>query len=107
MNRTNKVIGRINPADASVCQRTPVFIKRKQGFFDRLTPRIRGCGVLLLLVYFLHKMCSVLQTINESFAFVVCAKAAAEIADGVVIIQGQYVQKPLQFLKALADLWWI
>lgn len=44
-------------------------------------------------------MCSILQTIQEGFAFVGTAQAAAEIKNSVVIIQGQLAQKFFQFLK--------
>lgn len=43
----------------------------------------------------------------EGFSLVGCTQAAAKVKDGIVIVQGQGSQKTLQFLEALADLWWI
>ena len=49
-------------------------------------------------------MCSIEQAVAEGFFIVGCAQAAAEVKDGIVIVQGQGFQETLQFLEALADL---
>ena len=41
----------------------------------------------------------------EGFALVGGAEAAAEVKDGVVIVQGQGLQETLQFFETLADFW--
>ncbi len=43
----------------------------------------------------------------EAFALVGGAEAAAEVKDGVVIVQRQGFQKRLQFFETLADFRWI
>ena len=43
----------------------------------------------------------------EGFALVGGAEAAAEVKDGVVIVQRQGFQKRLQFFETLADFRWI
>ena len=43
----------------------------------------------------------------EGFPLVGGAEAAAEIKDGIVIVQGQGFQETLQFLETLADFRWI
>ena len=43
----------------------------------------------------------------EAFALVGGAEAAAQVKDGVVIVQRQGFQKTLQFFEALADFRWI
>ena len=43
----------------------------------------------------------------EGFPLVGGAEAAAEIKDGIVIVQGQGFQETLQFLETLADFQWI
>ena len=50
-------------------------------------------------------MCAVKQTVMEGFAFVGCTQSAAEVKDGVVIVQGKGFQKRLQFFETLADFW--
>ena len=50
-------------------------------------------------------MCAVLQTIKEGFVFVGGAEAAAEVEDGVVIVQWKGFQEMLQFCKASLDFW--
>ena len=52
-------------------------------------------------------MCAVKQTVMEGFPLVGGAEAAAEIKDGIVIVQGQGFQETLQFLETLADFRWI
>lgn len=49
----------------------------------------------------------VLQAIMEGFALVGGAEAAAQVKNGVVIVQGQGFQKRLQFFETLADFRWI
>ena len=49
-------------------------------------------------------MRSIEQTMVEGFFLVGCTQAAAEVKDGIVIVQGQGFQETLQFLEALADL---
>ena len=49
----------------------------------------------------------VLQAVMEGFPLVGGAEAAAEIKDGIVIVQGQGFQETLQFLEALADFRWV
>ena len=43
--------------------------------------------------------------VAEGFFLVGCTQAAAEVKDGVVIVQGQGFQKTLQFFETLADFW--
>ena len=43
----------------------------------------------------------------EGFFLVGGAEVAAQVKDGVVIIQRQGFQKSFQFFKAIADFWWI
>ena len=43
---------------------------------------------MLILFKFAHQICTVLETIEEGFVFVGAAEAAAEVEDGIVIIQG-------------------
>ena len=43
------------------------------------------------------------QTVAEGFFLVGCTQTAAEVKDGVVIVQGQGFQETFQFLKAFAD----
>ena len=49
-------------------------------------------------------MDSVEQAVAEGFFLVGCTQSAAEVKDGIVIVQGQGFQETLQFLKTLADL---
>ena len=49
-------------------------------------------------------MCSVQDTIAESFALIGTAQSAAEIEHSVVVIQWQGVQKFLQLLESITDL---
>lgn len=49
----------------------------------------------------------VLQTVMEGFPLVGGAEAAAEIKDGIVIVQGQGCQETLQFLETIADFRWV
>ena len=53
---------------------------------------------------FREQMSTVLQTVQESFAFVGTAQAAAEIEHSIVILQGQGMQKLLQFLETVTNL---
>lgn len=48
-------------------------------------------------------MSSINQAVAEGFALVGGAEAAAEVKDGVVIVQRQGFQKRLQFFETLAD----
>ena len=43
----------------------------------------------------------------EGFPLVGGAEAAAEIKDGIVIVQGQGCQETLQFLETIADFRWV
>ena len=52
-------------------------------------------------------MCAIDQAVAEGFFLVGCTQAAAEVKDGVVIVQRQGFQKTLQFFEALADFRWI
>ena len=52
-------------------------------------------------------MDSVEQAVAEGFFLVGCTKAATEVKDSVVIVQGQSFQKTLQFLETFADFGWI
>ena len=52
-------------------------------------------------------MSSIYQAMSEGFFLVGCTQAAAEVKNGVVIVQGQGFQKTLQFFETLADLRWI
>lgn len=49
----------------------------------------------------------VLQAVMEGFPLVGGAEAAAEIKDGIVIVQGQGCQETLQFLETIADFRWV
>ena len=49
-------------------------------------------------------MCAIEQAVAESLFLVGCTQAAAEVKNGVVIVQGQGFQKTLQFFETLADL---
>ena len=62
---------------------------------------------MLILFKFAHQICTVLETIEEGFVFVGAAEAAAEVEDGIVIIQGQAAQEGIQFFEAAADLRWV
>lgn len=48
-----------------------------------------------------------MQDIDKCFAFVGTAQAAAQVKNGVVIVQGKGFQKRLQFFETLADFRWI
>ena len=50
-------------------------------------------------------MCAINQAMAEGFFLVGSTKAATEVKDGVVIVQGQGFQKTLQLLETLADFW--
>ena len=52
-------------------------------------------------------MCAVLQAVEEGFAFVMDAKAAAKAKDSVVVVQGQGFQEAFQFCKTCLDFRWI
>ena len=52
-------------------------------------------------------MRSINQAVAESLFLVGCTQAAAEVKNGVVIVQGQGFQKTLQFFETFADLRWI
>ena len=52
-------------------------------------------------------MCAIEQAMAEGFFLVGCTQAAAEVKDCIVIAQWQSFQETFQFLKALADFWWI
>ena len=43
------------------------------------------------------------QAVAESFFLIGCTQAAAEVKDGIVIVQGQGFQKTLQFFETFAD----
>ena len=47
---------------------------------------------------------AVLQAVEEGFVFLGGAEAAAEIEDGVIIVQGQSFRNALQFCEAGLDL---
>lgn len=49
-------------------------------------------------------MCAVLQAVTKSFAFIGAAQAATQVENRIVIFQRQFSQKPLQLLKAVANL---
>ena len=51
----------------------------------------------------LHQMCAIEQAVAEGFFLVGGTKAAAEVKDGVVIVQGQVFKETLQFLETIAD----
>ena len=65
--------------------------------------RIRTSGPFSSMK-FREQMSTVLQTVQESFAFVGTAQVAAEIEHSIVILQGQGVQKSLQFLETVTNL---
>ena len=48
-------------------------------------------------------MCAIEETVTESFAFIGDTEAAAEVEDGIVIIQREGAEELFQFLKAVAD----
>ena len=52
-------------------------------------------------------MCPINQAVAEGFFLIGRTQAAAEVKDGIVIVQGQGFQEALQLLETLADLWWI
>ena len=52
-------------------------------------------------------MCPIYQAVAEGFFLVGCTKAAAEVKDGIIIVQGQGFKETFQFLKAFADFGWI
>ena len=58
----------------------------------------------LLSMKFRNYVGTILQTVQESFAFICAAQAAAEIEHSIVILQGQGMQKLLQFLETVTNL---
>ena len=52
-------------------------------------------------------MSSIEHTVAEGFFLVGCTKAAAEVKDCIVIVQGQGFQETLKFFEAFADFGWI
>lgn len=48
-----------------------------------------------------------MNAIIKSFAFIRDAEATAEVKNCVVVVQGEFTEELFQFLKSLADLWWI
>lgn len=52
-------------------------------------------------------MRSINQAVAEGFCLVGCTQAAAQVKNGVVIVQGKGFQKRLQFFETLADFRWI
>ena len=44
---------------------------------------------------------------SEGFLLIGSTQAAAEIKDGIVIVQGQGFQETLQFLETIADFRWV
>lgn len=62
---------------------------------------------ILIREQLLHQVCAVKQTVLKGFALVGGAEAAAQVKDGVVIVQGKGFQKRFQFFETIADFWWI
>ena len=52
-------------------------------------------------------MSSINQAVAEGFFLVCGTKTAAEVKDGIVIVEGQGFQETLQFLETIADFGWI
>ena len=48
-----------------------------------------------------------MEAVDKGFVFVGGAKAAAEVEDGVVVVQGERFQKGFQFLEAVPDPRWV
>ena len=48
-------------------------------------------------------MCPIKQAVTEGFFLVGCAQTAAEVKDGIVIVQGQGFKETLQFFETFAD----
>ena len=48
-------------------------------------------------------MCPINQAVAEGFFLVGCTQAAAEVKDGIVIVQGQGFKETLQFFETFAD----
>ena len=49
-------------------------------------------------------MCTILQTVDKGLVFIGAAQTAAEVEDGVIIIQREYAEEIFQFLEAFANL---
>ena len=49
-------------------------------------------------------MCPIYQAVAEGFFLVGCTKAAAEVKDGIVVVQGEGAEEFLQLLEAVPDL---
>ena len=52
-------------------------------------------------IYFHHQLCAVVEAVEEGFVFVRRAEAAAQVEDGVVVLQGYAIQKGIQFFEAV------
>ena len=50
-------------------------------------------------------MCAINQAVAEGFFLVSRTQAAAEVKDGIVIVQGQGFKETLQFFETFADFW--
>jgi hypothetical protein len=50
---------------------------------------------------------SILEAIYEGFVFIGHADPAAKVEHRIVIVQGQNLQKGLQFFDVFPDAWWI
>ena len=61
----------------------------------------------LFFLKFLHQICTILKTVEESFMFVSSTDLATKVPYGIIIIQGQAAQEVIQFLEAVADFRWI
>ena len=46
-----------------------------------------------LLYYFIHKMCTILQAIEEGLTLIGSAELTTEVPHGIVIVQGQAAQE--------------
>ena len=63
--------------------------------------KVRFLFLGLFFFKFHHQLCAVVEAVKESFVFVCCAEAAAQIEDGVVILQGYAIQQGIQFFEAV------
>ena len=52
-------------------------------------------------------MCPIQHPVAEGFFFVGGAEVAAEVEDGVVVVQGEGAEEFLQLLEAVPDLGWV
>lgn len=71
------------------------------------TPKVHLCGIYYLLCCekLQNQVGTVLHTIDKGFAFIGGTEAAAEVENGIIIVQGEVAEELFQFLKFFANLW--